>query len=70
MFSALPWLNDTNVTTLQVFTYLYAEYSKHMEASQNKALDDLGEEVDITRPSIKPFQIKQEKLKLFLQDTE
>ena len=57
-----PRIGYTNITTARVFEYLYAEYGEKTEELQNKALEDLEEEVDITGPSIKPFRLKQEKL--------
>ena len=60
----------TNVTTAALFVYLYDEYGKKTEALQNKALDDLEEDSDISRLSIRTFKIKQDKLQLFLEDTE
>ena len=65
-----PRIGYTNITTARVFEYLYAEYGEKTEKLQNKALEDLQEEVDITGPSIIPFRLKQEKLQLFLADTE
>ena len=59
----------TNITTARVYEYLYVEYREKTEELQNKARDNLEEEVDITGPSIKPFWLKQEKLQLFLVDT-
>ena len=64
------WIGYTNVITLQVFAYLYREYGEKTQELQNKALEDMDEDVDISRPSLKPFQLKQEKLKLFLKPTE
>ena len=49
---------------------MYAEYGEKTEKLQNKALEDLEEEVDLTGPSIIPYRLKQEKLLLFLSDTE
>lgn len=60
----------TNVTVANFIAYLYQEYGEKTEALQNKALTDLETEVDITGQSIKPFRLRQEKLKLFLEDTE
>ena len=60
----------TNITTTQIFEYLYAEYGEKTEKLQKKALADLEEEVDIVGPSIILFRLKQEKLLLFLLDTE
>ena len=60
----------TNVTMKEILTYLYTEYIEKTEALQNKALDNLNKGVDISGPSIKPFKIKQGKLKLFLALTE
>ena len=48
----------TNLTTLQLFAYLYDEYGEKTEELQNKALKDLDEDVDLSGPSIKPFKIK------------
>ena len=49
---------------------MYAEYGEKTEKLQNKALVDLEEEVDLTGPSITLFRFNQEKLLLFLSDTE
>ena len=49
---------------------MYAEYGEKTKKLQNKALEDLEEEVDITGPSIILFCLKQEKLLLFLADIE
>ena len=65
-----PQIGYTNITTTRVFEYLYDEYGEKTEKLQNKALADLEEEVDLTSPSITPFRLKQEKLLLFLSDTE
>ena len=65
-----PHIGYTNITTTRIFEYLYAEYGEKTEKLQNKALADLEEEVDLTGPSITPFRLKQEKLLLFLLDTE
>ena len=65
-----PRISYTNITTARVFEYLYAKYGEKTEALQNKALADLDKEVDITGPLIISFRLKQNKLKLFLQDTE
>ena len=43
---------------------------KKTKKLQNMALADLEEEVDITGLSITPFRLKQEKLLLYLSDTE
>ena len=63
-------LGYTNVTVERFIGYLYLEYGKKTEELQNKALDDLEAEADFTGQSIKPFRLRQEKLKLFLEDTE
>ena len=55
-----PRIGYTNIITGRVFGYLYAEYGEKMEELQNKVIDDLEEEVDITGLSIKPFWLKQE----------
>ena len=65
-----PRIGYTNITTSRIFEYLYAEYREKTEKLQNKALEDLEEEVDLTGPSIIPYRLKQEKLLLFLSDTE
>ena len=65
-----PRIGYTNITAVDVIAYLYREYGEKTEELQNKALADLDKEVDITGQSIKPFRLKQEKLKLFLEDTE
>ena len=60
----------TNITTTRIFKYLYTKYGEKTQKLQNKALADLKEEVDLTGPSITPVCLKQEKLLLFLSDTE
>ena len=65
-----PRIGYTNITTRRMFEYLYAEYGEKTEKLQNKALAELEEEVDLPGPSIIPFRFKQEKLLLFLSDTE
>ena len=60
----------TNVTTAALFVHLYDEYGEKTEALQNKALDDLEEDVNISGASTRTFKIKQDKLQLFLEDTE
>ena len=60
----------TNVTTLGSFKYLYDEYGEKTKDLQNKALADLEQVVDFSGSLIRPFKIKQEKLKLFLDTTE
>lgn len=60
----------TNISTPQVVVFLHREYGKKIEELQNKAPEDMDEEVDISRPSIKLFQLKQEKLKIILEPTE
>ena len=65
-----PRIGYTNITTTRLFEYLYTEYGEKTERLQNKALADLEEEVDLTGPSIILFRLKQEKLLLFLSDTE
>ena len=65
-----PRIGYTNITVLRIFEYLYAKYGEKTEKLQNKALKDLEEEVDLTSPSMIPFRLKQEKLLLFLLDTE
>ena len=63
-------LGYTNVTVADFIAYLYAKYGEKTEELQNKALEDLDAEVDFTGQLIKPFQLRQDKLKLFLKDTE
>ena len=65
-----PWIGYTNITMTRFFEYLYDEYGEKTEKLQNKALADMEEEVDLTGPSITLFRLKQEKLLLFLSDTE
>ena len=65
-----PRIGYTNITTVRVFEYLYTKYGEKTEELQNKPLDNLDEEENITGPSIKPFCLKQGKLKIFLQNTE
>ena len=65
-----PRIGYFNITTARIFEYLYAEFGEKTEKLQNKALDNLEEEVDFTGPSIIPFRLKQEELLLFLSDTE
>ena len=48
----------------------YKKYGEKIEELQSKALEDSKEEEDFTGPLIKSFQLKQEKLKLFLEPTE
>ena len=60
-----PRISYTNITTRQIFEYLYKKYGEKTEKLQNKALADLEEELDLTGPSITPFRLKQEKLLLF-----
>ena len=59
-----------NITTARLFEYLYAEYGDKTEKLQNKALKDIEDPVDLTGPLINPFRLRQEKLLLFLSDTE
>ena len=63
-------LGYTNVKVQRFIEYLYLEYGKKSEELKNKALDDLKAEADFTGQSIKPFRLRQKKLKLFLEDTE
>ena len=63
-------LRYTNVSVEELIKYLYNEYGEKTEKLQNKALDDLEADYDMTTQSIKHLQIRQEKLKLFLDDTE
>ena len=65
-----PQIGYTNITTTSLFEYLYSEYGEKPEKLQNKALANMEEEVDLTGPSITPYRLKQEKLLLFLLDTE
>ena len=65
-----PRIGYTDIKKARVFEYLYANYGEKTDELQNKALADLDKEVDITWQSIKPFRLKQEKLKQFLEDTE
>ena len=60
----------TNVTTTALFVHLYEEYGEKTEALQNKALNDLEEDVNISGPSIRTFKIKWDKLRLFFEDIE
>ena len=53
-----PRIGYTNITTSRIFKYLYAKYGEKTEKIQNKALEDLEEEVDLTGPSIIPFRLK------------
>ena len=53
-----PRIGYTNITTSRIFEYLYAKYGEKTEKIQNKALEDLEEEVDLTGPSIIPFRLK------------
>ena len=63
-------LGYTNVTVEDLIKHLYDEYGEKTEKLQNKALDDLEADYDMTTNSIKHLKIRQEKLKLFLEDTE
>ena len=63
-------LGYINVTTARLFEHLYDEYGDKTEELQNKALADMEDPVDLTGPSITPFRLRQEKLLLFLSDTE
>ena len=65
-----PQIGYINITTARIFEYLYAEYGEKTEKLQNKALEDLEEDADLTGLSIIPFRLKQEKLLLFLSDTD
>ena len=65
-----PRIRYTNVTAADVIACLYCEYDEKTEGLQNSALPDFDKEVDIIGQSINPFQLKQEKLKLFVEDTE
>ena len=65
-----PRIGYTNVTVANLIAHLYQEYGEKMEELQNKALADLDTEVYITGQSMIPFRLRQEKLKLFLKDTE
>ena len=64
------WLGYINIITARLFKYLYDEYGDKTKKLQNKAVADLEEEVDLTGQSITPFHLTQEKLLLFLLDTE
>ena len=48
-----PRIGYTNITTAQVFAFLYRKYGEKTEELQNKALKDLEKEADFTGPSIK-----------------
>ena len=63
-------LGYINITTARLFEYLYAEYGDKTKELQNKGLADMEDPVDLTGPSITPFCLRQEKLLLFLLDTE
>ena len=63
-------IKNTNVTILELFDCLYNKYSKKTEELQIKVLADLEEDLNISKPSNRPSKIKQEKLKLFLYNTE
>ena len=63
-------LGYSNVSVEALVQHLYDEYGEKTEELQNKALDDLQGEVDITGPSIKSFRLRKGKLKLFLKSTE
>ena len=65
-----PQIGYTIITTTRIFEYLYMEYGEKIKKLQNKALADLEEEMNLTCPSIISFRLKQEKLLLFLSDTE
>ena len=60
----------TNVSCQRLFDYLLVEYGEKTEELQNKALEDLEADFDMTGPSIKPLRLRQEKLKDFLYSTE
>ena len=63
-------LGYSNVTVEGLIRHLYAEYGEKTELLQNKALKDLEDDFDMTTNNIKLLKIRQEKLKLFLEDTE
>ena len=63
-------LDYINITTACLFEYLYDEYGDKTKELQNKALADMEDPVDLTGPSTTPFRLRQEKLLLFLSDTE
>ena len=63
-------LGYTNVSVEAFIKYLFNEYGEKTEKLQNKALEDLEADYDMTTQSIKHLRIRQEKLKLFLHDTE
>ena len=60
----------TNVSVERFIQHLYDEYGEKTEKLQNKALEDLEADYDMTTQSIKHLRIRQEKLKLFLHNTE
>ena len=63
-------LGYSNVTVEALIRHLYAEYGEKTELLQNKALKDLEDDYDMTTNNMKLLKIRQEKLKLFLEDTE
>ena len=65
-----PRLDYINILTACLFEYLYTEYRDKTKKLQNKALDDMEEAVDLKGSSITSFCLKEEKLLLFLSDTE
>ena len=53
----------TNISTQQVFAFLYREFGEKTKKLQNKALKDMEEEVDITEASIKNRSNSSKKTK-------
>ena len=63
-------LDYINIVTAPLFEYLYDVYGDKTQELQNKAFADMEDLVDLRGPSITPFCRRQEKLLLFLLDTE
>ena len=63
-------LGYSNVTVEALIRHLYNEYGEKTKLLQNKALKDLEDDYDMTTNNMQLLRILQEKLKLFLDDTE
>ena len=63
-------LGYSNVSVEALVQHLYDEYGEKTEELQNKALKALEEDYDMTTNNVKLLRIRQEKWKLFLENTE
>ena len=63
-------LGYSNVSVEALIQHLYDEYGEKTKELQNKALAALEEDYGMTTNNVKLLRIRQEKWKLFLENTE